>query len=180
MAGRHGGGDYSRPDSSDYDRLYQQPTGQYQQPPQGYGPPQQQYPYAQPDPYQPGYQQRQPQQGYYPQAGYAPRRLPRKRRRVFMWVFFAIQALFLIWLISVLAAGHTSNAQTLAQNCTGHNWYPIFKSQADCMTHYNVALNDAQNIGKGLGVVFVIIVWMVVDFFVGLGYGIYRLATRSR
>ena len=26
----------------------------------------------------------------------------------------------------------------------------------------------------------VVIVWIVVDFFLGLGYGIYRLATRSR
>jgi len=48
------------------------------------------------------------------------------------------------------------------------------------MTHYNVALNDAQNVGKGVGAAVVVTVWIVVDFILGLGYGIYRLATRSR
>jgi hypothetical protein len=41
-------------------------------------------------------------------------------------------------------------------------------------------LNDAQNVGKGLGVAVIVIIWIVVDFFLGLGYGIYRLATRPR
>jgi hypothetical protein len=44
--------------------------------------------------------------------------------------------------------------------------------------HYAHALNDAGNVGKGIGVAVIVIVWVVVDFFVGLGYGIYRLASR--
>lgn len=97
-----------------------------------------------------------------------------------MWFFFVVQALFLIWLITGLATGHSSNATDLAQVCGGHNWFPIFKSHADCMTHYNNALNDAQDVGKGIGVALIVVIWIVVDFFLGLGYGIYRLATRSR
>ncbi|HSR87092.1 MAG TPA: hypothetical protein VLM11_23160 [Streptosporangiaceae bacterium] len=72
------------------------------------------------------------------------------------------------------------SATDLAQVCNGNNWYPVVKSHADCMTHYNVALNEAQNVGKGLGAAVVVIVWIVVDFFLGLGDGIYRLATRRR
>lgn len=115
-----------------------------------------------------------------PGRGYAPGPRPRRKRRIFMWFFFAVQALFLIWLIAGLATGHDSNASALAQVCGGHNWYPLFKSHADCMTHYNNALNDAQNVGKGLGAAVIVIIWIVVDFFLGLGYGIYRLATRPR
>jgi hypothetical protein len=35
-------------------------------------------------------------------------------------------------------------------------------------------LNDATNVGNGIAVVFVVVAWMVIDFFLGLGYGIYR------
>ena len=129
----------------------------------------------------PGGQHRQVPADYpQPGHGYAPGARPRRRRRIFMWFFFAVQALFLIWLITGLATGHDNNATALAQVCGGHNWFPLFKSNADCMTHYNNALNDAQNVGKGIGVALVVVIWIVVDFFLGLGYGIYRLATRSR
>jgi len=47
------------------------------------------------------------------------------------------------------------------------------------MTHYNVALNDAQAVGKGLGVALIVIISVVIDFFLGHGYRIYRLATRG-
>jgi hypothetical protein len=128
-------------------------------------------------PWPPQYQQQQPPQGYYPPQQYAP---PRKRRRVFLWVFLAVQALFLIWIIAGVAshpAGPTA-VQQAAQQCAGNGWYPLFKSQADCDQHFAVALNDAGNVGKGIGVVVIVVIWMIVDFFLGLGYGIYRLASR--
>ena len=106
----------------------------------------------------------------------------RKKRRVFLWVFLAVQALFLIWIIAGAAshpAGPTA-VQQAAQQCAGNGWYPLFKSQADCQQHYAVALNDAGNAGKGLGIAAIVIFWIVVDFFLGLGYGIYRLASRPR
>lgn len=105
---------------------------------------------------------------------------PRRKRRVFLWVFLAVQALFLIWIIAGIAshpAGPTA-AQQAAQQCADNGWYPLFKSQADCDQHYAVALNDATNVGKGIGVVVIVVIWMVIDFFLGLGYGIYRLVSR--
>jgi hypothetical protein len=150
----------------------QQPYQQQQQQRDGY--------YQQPGAYQQQPDSRYRQQDYYRHDGYAPAPPPRKKRRVFLWVFFAVQTLFLIWLIGGLATGNHSNATDLAQACNGHNWYPLFKSQADCHLHYNVALNDAQNVGKGLGIAFIVVFWIIVDFFLGLGYGIYRLATRGR
>lgn len=133
----------------------QQP--QYRQPPPGYYPPQR----------QPAYQQ----------PAQPPRR---KRRRVFMWVFLAIQVIFIIWVIAG-AATKTGPAQAqIAQGCYHHAWYPLFKSQADCVTHYGGALNDAGNVGKGLGIAVVVIIWVVVDIILGISYGVYRLATRDR
>jgi len=120
------------------------------------------------------------------QPGYAPaytpqRPRPRRKRRVFLWVFLAIQALFILWLVVGLATTHAGPTQAqLAQGCYHHNWYPLFKSQADCVTHYGGALTDAGNVGKGLGAAVIIIFWMVVDVILGVSYGVYRLATRGR
>jgi hypothetical protein len=130
-------------------------------------------------------QSRQPQWQAYPpyQQQYAPP-VPaqRKKRRVFLWVFLAVQVLFLIWIIAGVAshpAGPTA-AQQAAQQCANNGWYPLFKSAADCQVHYAHALNEASTAGKGIGVAIIVIFWVVVDFFLGLGYGIYRLASRPR
>ena len=94
-------------------------------------------------------------------------------------MFLAIQALFILWLVVGLATTHTGpTAAQLAQGCYHHNWYPLFKSQADCVTHYGGALQDAGNAGKAIGAGIIVLLWVVVDFFLGVGYGIYKLATR--
>lgn len=114
---------------------------------------------------------------YQPAAPPAP---PRRKRRIFLWVFLAIQVIFIIWIIAGLATkgtGPTAAAQA-AQQCANGGWQPLFKSQADCTQHYAVALNDAANTGKGLGVALIVLFWVVVDFFLGVGYGIYKLASR--
>lgn len=124
-------------------------------------------------------QWQQPQQQWQPQYA-PPQSKPRKKRRVFLWVFLAIQAVFLIWIIVGIAtnpAGPTA-AQQAAQQCANGGWQGLFSSQADCTQHYAVALNDAGNVGKGIGVAVIVIAWVLVDFFTGLGYGIYRLASR--
>jgi hypothetical protein len=180
-------------------RQHQQRLGQppQQQPysPQGQSWPQQGQPQAQPGyqapqgppGWQPGYGQ-QPgyvQQPYMPQQQYAGTQPhaggpPRKRRRVFMWVFLAIQVLFLIWVITGVAshpAGPTAASQA-AQQCANGGWEGLFKSQADCDQHYAVALNDAGNLGKGLGVALIVVFWCVVDFLMGVTYLIIRLARR--
>lgn len=133
-----------------------------------------------------GYQLPPPVQGHYrmappkgsPEPGRA-RREPRRKRRIFLWVFLAVQALFILWLVVGLATTHTGpTASELAQGCYHHNWYPLFKSQADCVTHYGGALQDAGNAGKAIGAGIIVVLWVVVDFFMGVGYGVYKLATR--
>jgi hypothetical protein len=130
---------------------------------------------------QPGYEIQQPQREY----GYAPadhgQPPRRKRRRVFMWVFLAIQALFVLWLVVGLATVHAGpTSSQIAQQCYHHNWWPLFKSQADCVTHFGGAMTTAGNLGKGIGAALIILLWAVVDIILGISYGVYRLATRSR
>jgi hypothetical protein len=123
---------------------------------------------------------------YPPQPQYAPQQYAppaqRKKRRVFLWVFLAVQALFLIWLIAGVAgtshSGSDAHTQAVQWCAVKGNWQFLYKSQADCVTHYGNALNGASDVGKSLGVGVIVIFWVVVDFFLGLGYGIYRLASR--
>jgi len=147
----------------------------YGQPPQG--PPGWQPGYSQ-QPF-PGQQPLYPPQPQYGQGAPAAQQ-PRKSHHVFMWVFLAIQVLFLIWIITGVAshpAGPTAASQA-AQQCSNGGWQGLFKSQADCDRHYAVALNDAGNVGKGLGVALIVVFWCVVDFLMGITYLIVRLARR--
>jgi hypothetical protein len=124
---------------------------------------------------QPGRYQ-EPQRPTRPPAAYRP---PRKRR-VFLWVFLGVQLLFMVWIISaVVSASHDTSAATeAAQQCANNGWYPLFKSQADCDVHYGHALTEAGNVGTGIGVALIVMFWVVVDFFLGLGYLVYKLASR--
>lgn len=122
-------------------------------------------------------------------AGYWPPQPPvgiqpskkRKKRRVFMWFFLVVQAIFIIWLIVGLATVHTGPTHAdLVAGCYHGAWQPLFKSQADCVKHYGGALNDAGTAGKAIGVGLVIALWVAVDVILGVTYMIYRLATRNR
>jgi hypothetical protein len=116
----------------------------------------------------------------YPAYDYQQAAPVRKKRRVFLWVFLAIQVLFLIWVIAGAVSGTPSVASQVSSFCGHHGWYPLYKSQADCLASYGRTLNDASDTGKGLGVALIIVFWCVVDFLVGGGYAIYRLASRRR
>jgi uncharacterized membrane protein len=83
---------------------------------------------------------------------------PRKKRRVFLWFFLAVQVLFIIWII----AGASTGAGT-PEDCTG-------LSEEAC--------NAASDVGTGIGVAIIIGVWIVVDFLLAVIYGVYRLASR--
>jgi hypothetical protein len=124
-----------------------------------------------------------PPQGYRPPQGYGdyrdgqpPRR--RKRRRVFLWVFLGIQVLFLAWVLSVALASTGASPADIAQMCGNHAWYPLWKSYSDCAAHSGVVA--AHDIGKGIALGVQIALWVAVDVILGVSYGVYRLATRSR
>jgi Protein of unknown function (DUF2510) len=159
------------------------PSPQYEQYGTTYqGQPQHSPPFYGEDPYPqgtpPSGQQPQPPNGH---RQHSSRKAPRKRRRVFLWVFLAIQALFIIWIIFGLhsAAGSSNPAADAARYCANGQWYPLFKSQADCTQHYGGALADAKDAGTAIGVGLVIALWVAVDVILGISYGIYRLARRS-
>ncbi len=49
-------------------------------------------------------------------------------------------------------------------------------TQAQCVSFLGGAAKTGTAIGAGL----IVIVWVVVDIILGISYGVYRLATRSR
>jgi hypothetical protein len=79
----------------------------------------------------------------------------RKKRHVFLWFFLAIQALFIIWVITGIASGTTHCHGQGAQLC-----------------------RDASHTGTAIGVGLIFVSWAVVDFILGICYAIYRLAKR--
>ncbi|MER5307563.1 hypothetical protein ABT034_07215 [Streptomyces sp. NPDC002773] len=83
---------------------------------------------------------------------------PRKKARVFLWVFLAIQVLFLLWAI----LGASSGAGT----------------PDDCGTLDQKTCNDAESAGTAIGVGLLILLWAAVDVILGVSYAIYRLAKR--
>jgi len=87
-----------------------------------------------------------------------PQQPAKKRHRVFLWVFLAIQALFIYWVIGGAHAASTSNH--------------------DCGSLSAKACQDAADAGTGVGVFLIIVLWVLVDIILGIGYGVYKLASR--
>ena len=98
---------------------------------------------------------------------------PYRRHRVFLWVFLALQAVFIIWLVvGIASTGGSINASVVAQ-CHDQA-ASMGMTQAQCVSF----LGGAAKTGTTIGAAAIVIVWIVVDFLVGLTYGIYRLARR--
>jgi hypothetical protein len=91
----------------------------------------------------------------------------RRKRRVFLWVFLAIQVLFIVWIVAGASSASSSGTSV---DCTG-------LSAADCQSLKDAAAAGTA-VGTGLGIAAVVITWCVVDFLVGFGYTVYRLARR--
>jgi hypothetical protein len=89
----------------------------------------------------------------------APPSAPRKKRPIFLWVFLAVQVLFVVWIISGVAG-----ASGQPDTCEG-------LTPEQC--------NAAESVGTGIGVGLVVFLWVVVDFLLAVGYGVYRLAKRA-
>lgn len=103
---------------------------------------------------------------------------PRRRRRVFMWVFLVIQALFILWIITGLASHGPDTGAQASQLCSGHGWYPLYKSYADCIAGGSKLLSGASDIGKGLGVTLIIAAWVIIDFLLAVTWLVVRLSRR--
>lgn len=82
----------------------------------------------------------------------------KKKRRIFLWFFLAVQVLFLVWIIAGANSGSTPT---------------------DCGSLSAQACRNAQDVGKGIGVALIIVVWFFTDAFLGVMYGVYRLAKRT-
>jgi hypothetical protein len=89
----------------------------------------------------------------------APTPEPRRKRRIFLWFFLAVQALFIIWIVAGFASGGGT--------------------PTDCGTLSEDACKAAEDIGAGIAVAFQVILWIVVDFLLAVIYGVYRLAKRT-
>ncbi|MFJ9598640.1 hypothetical protein [Streptomyces althioticus] len=96
-------------------------------------------------------------------AGWGPPPQPpsKKKHRVFLWVFLAIQVVFLVWVILGITQGSGTPEQ-----CRGRTGDDLD------------LCNSASDAGTAIGVGLVIAVWAAVDVILGITYAIYRLATR--
>lgn len=82
---------------------------------------------------------------------------PKKKKRVFLWVFMAVQLIFIVWIFAGASGGATGT---------------------DCGALDQESCDAASAVGTGIGVFFVVVLWMIVDFLMAVIYGVYRLATR--
>lgn len=83
---------------------------------------------------------------------------PKKKRRIFMWIFLAVQALFVIWVISGASTGSGQ--------------------PSDCGSLSAETCNNASDTGTAIGVILIVVVWCFVDFLMAVGYLVYRVAKR--
>ena len=79
---------------------------------------------------------------------------PKKKRHIFRWVFLAIQALFLIWIITGVSGA--------SDNCAGEVGDALEACQAGTA------------VGAGIGVFMIVFLWLAVDVILGVGYLIFR------
>jgi hypothetical protein len=114
-------------------------------------------------------------------AGPIPPAAPpaRKKKRVFMWFFIAVQVIFVILIIMYATESTGPSHSQIVSGCYNHAWYPLFKSQADCVTHYGGALNDAGHAGQAIGIGLVIGLWVAADVILGIGRLIVVFARRG-
>ena len=88
----------------------------------------------------------------------APAGRTRKPRRIFMWFFLAVQAIFIAWLVSgIVSVSHgTCDPSLTANACTA-----------------------TKEIGGGIGAALIIGLWVAVDVILGIGRLILMFARRK-
>lgn len=81
-----------------------------------------------------------------------------RKKRIFLWVFLAIQVLFVAWIISAsVSAAHDI-----------HSCHGLYK---------NACLSGSET-GTTIGFGLLIFFWAAVDTILGISYGIYKLSHR--
>jgi hypothetical protein len=101
-----------------------------------------------------------------------------RKRRVFLWVFLAIQAGFVIFL-AVGLSGKTPDTHAQALSLCSHGqWSPLYASHTQCVSQGGKSLAAASDVGTTIGAGLVVILWCIVDFLLAVIYGIYRLARK--
>jgi len=103
-----------------------------------------------------------PQRGPRPEPAHAAPKA-RKPRRIFLWIFLAVQVIFLVWVIVGASTG--SGTPKECRGLTG-------QELQNC--------KDASHAGTTIGVGLVIGLWAAVDIILGITYFIFRLGRRSR
>lgn len=93
----------------------------------------------------------------------APDPKKKKPHRLFLWIFLAVQALFLLWII--MGVNSASDDDPDCEGLTG-----------DALK----LCQDAGDVGTAIGVGLIIGLWAAVDIILGVTYGIYRLSRRPR
>lgn len=88
-----------------------------------------------------------------------PEEPKRKPHRIFLWAFLAVQAIFLIWIITGASSGDDSS-------CKGMTGDALRLCQ------------DTGDVGTAIGVGLVIALWAAVDVILGITYAVYRLSRR--
>jgi uncharacterized membrane protein len=114
-----------------------------------------------------------------PAVADVPAAKPRKRKRIFMWFFLAVQLIFIGLIVAYGMESTGPSHADLVAGCYNHAWWPLFKSQADCVQHYGGALNTAGHLGQGIGIAMVIGLWVAADVILGIGRLIVVLARRK-
>lgn len=66
-----------------------------------------------------------------------------------------MQVLFVVWIVAGASSG---------------------SGPEDCEGLGRELCNDASDVRTGIGVVLIVVMWLVVDFFLAVIYGVYRLA----
>ena len=103
---------------------------------------------------------------------------PYKRHRVFLWIFLAVQVAFIIWLIAGGTTHTGPSSAEIASLCGNGKWSPLYSSYGACVADTGKLLGSAGDVGKGIGIGLIVIIWVIVDFLLAVTYGIYRLARR--
>lgn len=85
---------------------------------------------------------------------------PKKPKRIFMWIFLAIQGIFLFWLIF----GITTFGDAPADDC----------GTLDAQT-----CQDAADVGTTIGIGIILALWAAVDVILGVTWAIIHWARRT-